>query len=227
MRALLRGALLRGVVLRGVVLRGVVSLREVLRGVVLRSVLLRGVVLRGVLLRSVLLRSVLGCAVISVPSPTAPVAAQTRETDAIDAVEDQLRSMGADPLCERAARTAGTCELMHQSGARTWPFRIVLSAERRTVVLALYRIARIDAASKRALRHLAELNWELLETRLQWNPNSGEVRLVAVLPLPHGLERAPTREAFQHTLGVWIRLLFSQAPALSDQLSRSPTAAVE
>jgi hypothetical protein len=141
------------------------------------------------------------------PAPSAP-ALRT-------ALEARLRDLALDPLCNAEGVASFRCEARVTPPGSTEPltFRAVANDETRTVFLSVPDLARAAPDAPRTptlLRRLAELNWELLLGKLEWNAASGEVRLTLVLPTHGGLDR--------DALGVMVRALVALAGRLGPEL---------
>ena len=144
-------------------------------------------------------------------APAAPTVAAT--------LEATLRSLSLDPLCETQSTTFVRCEarVTPPGSDDTITLRAIASSETRTVLLSVPDLAHAapDAPGTPALlRRLAELNWELLLGKLEWNAASGEVRLTMVLPTPGVLDR--------EALGTLVRALIATAGRIGPLLRALP-----
>ncbi len=144
------------------------------------------------------------------PTPNARAAPALRTT-----LEATLRDLALDPLCAAEGVASFRCEARATAPGSTdaVTLRAVANDETRTVFLSVPELARAapDAPGTPALlRRLAELNWELLLGKLEWNATSGEVRLTLVLPTHGGLDR--------ETLGAMARALVALAGRLGPEL---------
>lgn len=126
--------------------------------------------------------------------------------------------MGVDASCEAEGRARGECTFTHRAvePAGRWTVRVVVSDQSHTVYLAVLDLGRIapnEATTDARLRVLAELNWSLVGTRLDWDPRTGAVRLAAVQRTDTNFDRRAFR--------VLLRLLLSRAERLAPQLPQS------
>lgn len=114
------------------------------------------------------------------------------------AMETELRALELDPLCRAESPTHARCEVVaHAAGSSDeLELRLVYSDETDTVyayVPALAQAAPDAPSTPAVLRRLAELNWELLLGKLEWNATSGEVRLSMVLSTDSNFDRRAFR----------------------------------
>lgn len=96
---------------------------------------------------------------------------------------------------------------------------VVYSDESDTVYMYVPRLAFAPAesgATAVVLRRLAELNWSMLATKLEWNSADGEVRLSAVLHTDSSFDR----RAFRNLVRVVVSLARRHGPDL-ERLSAS------
>ncbi len=181
--------------------------------------------LRIIALGAALLASLLTAhtAVAQVP-PTAASAASPRY---LQAMERELRALDLDPLCTAESAAHARCEVRVGAAGAELALQLVYSDETDTIyayVPALL-VALPDAASTPALlRRLAELNWELLLGKLEWNATSGEVRLSMVLTTDSNFDR----RAFRSMVRNLARLADRLGPELRrisepSQNTRAPT----
>lgn len=106
----------------------------------------------------------------------------------LDAMRRALHTLEPDARCERESPVRARCTFTHRGthAEREHRFAIVYSEETGTVYAYADRYLVVPAGrahTPRLLRRLAELNWELLVGKLEWNPTDGEVRLSAVMPV--------------------------------------------
>lgn len=123
--------------------------------------------------------------------------------------------MGAEASCVAEGRARASCELEHRAteGDGRWSVRVVVSDQANTVtfiVLDLGRIPPDDPSTPQRLQRLAELNWALHGTKLEWDPRTGSVRLSAVQRTDTNFDRRAFR--------VLLRLVLSQAERLAPQV---------
>jgi hypothetical protein len=152
------------------------------------------------------------------PPPSAPTGRVTQPApppSSAASLEATLRSLSLDPLCEAQSTTTIRCEARATlpGSDDTILLRVIASSETRTIFLSVPDLAHAasDAPGTPALlRRLAELNWELLLGKLEWNAASGEVRLTMVLPTHGGLDR--------DALGAMVRALVATAGRLGPAL---------
>jgi len=134
-------------------------------------------------------------AAVAQAPPTAP-ATGTAPPRYLQAIERELRALELDPLCTAESAAHGRCEVRVGVAGAELALQLVYSDETDTIyayVPALL-VALPDAASTPALlRRLAELNWELLVGKLEWNAASGEVRLSMVLHTDSNFDRRALR----------------------------------
>ena len=155
------------------------------------------------------------------PPTVAPPATQTAPRY-LSAMEGELRALELDPLCQADSALHGHCELrVHAPGAAAeFDLRIVTSDETHTVyayVPALVRALPDAPSTPAVLRRLAELNWELLLGKLEWNATSGEVRLSMALSTDSNFDRA----AFRAMVRNLARLAQRLGPELSELIART------
>jgi hypothetical protein len=124
------------------------------------------------------------------PAPAAPLY--------LAAMERELRALELDPLCRAESAARARCEVTVRApgGTEEFELRVVYSDDTDTVyayVPGLAQAAPEARTTASVLRRLAELNWELLLAKLEWNATSGEVRLSAVLSTDSNFDRAAFR----------------------------------
>lgn len=158
-------------------------------------------------------------AFLTLPAATA----QAPEPRYLDAMRAELESLGLAPLCEPESAIRARCELRHVSAdARRELHAFTLySDESDTVYVWVPRLIVAppeDPATPAILRRIAELNWTMLTTKLEWNPSDGEVRLSAVLHTDSSFDR----RAFRNLVRVVLALAERHGPQL--EVLRSPDA---
>jgi len=150
--------------------------------------------LRIIALGAALLGSLLTARAAVAQAP--PTAAGTAPPRYLPAMERELRALELDPLCSAESAAHGRCEVRAGVAGAELALQLVYSDETDTIyayVPALL-VALPDARSTPALlRRLAELNWELLLGKLEWNAVSGEVRLSMVLHTDSNFDRRALR----------------------------------
>lgn len=119
------------------------------------------------------------------------------------AMEQELRALELDPLCRAESPLRARCELVvHAAGSTAeLELRVVYSDDTDTVYAYVPAVAQAapDARTTPAvLRRLAELNWELLLGKLEWDATTGEVRLSAVLSTDSNFDRAAFRSMIRN-----------------------------
>lgn len=114
------------------------------------------------------------------------------------AMESELRALELDPLCHAESPVHARCDVtVHAPGAtEEFELRLVYDDDTDTVyayVPALLSAAPDARSTPAVLRRLAELNWELLLCKLEWNATSGEVRLSSVQSTASNFDRPAFR----------------------------------
>ncbi len=152
-----------------------------------------------------------------------PALAAGAQTDApeqpryLGAVRQELERVGAEASCEAEGRARAQCQLEHRAseGDGRWSVRIVVSDQTHTVTFVVMGLGRIppgEPDTDERLRRMAELNWSLNGSHLEWDPRTGAVRLSAVQRTDTNFDRRAFR--------VLLRLVLSRAERLAPQLSR-------
>ncbi|MBX3248830.1 MAG: YbjN domain-containing protein [Myxococcales bacterium] len=149
--------------------------------------------------------------------------AQAPEPRYLAAMREELDAMGLAPLCEPESAIRARCELRHVSPDARHELRAftLYSDESDTVYVWVPRLVVAppeDPATPAVLRRIAELNWSMLTTKLEWNPSDGEVRLSAVLHTDSSFDR----RAFRNLVRVVLSLAGRHGPQLEALLSREP-----
>jgi len=151
--------------------------------------------------------------------PTAPSTAPPRY---LLAMERELRALELDPLCSAESAAHGRCEARVGAASAELALQLVYSDETDTIYVYVpaLLVALPDAPSTPALlRRLAELNWELLLGKLEWNAASGEVRLSTVLNTDSNFDRRAFRSVVRNLarlaerLGPELRRISAPAPS--------------
>jgi hypothetical protein len=176
--------------------------------------------LRTLAFGAALLASLLTAPAVFAQAP--PTAASATQPRYLQAMERELRALELDPLCSSESAAHGRCEVRVGTAGTGFALQLVYSDETDTIyayVPALL-VALPDAASTPALlRRLAELNWELLLGKLEWNAASGEVRLSMVLNTDSNLDRRAFRSMVRNLarlaerLGPELRRISAPAPS--------------
>ena len=128
----------------------------------------------------------------------------------LPAVRQELERLELAPDCQSEGRARARCVVRLDADRE---LRVVVSEETQTVYVALPDLGVIapDGPDTDArLRRLAELDWDLLGSKLEWDPHSGAVRLSAVLRTDSNFDR----QAFR----VVVRALTAHARRLKPML---------
>jgi hypothetical protein len=114
------------------------------------------------------------------------------------AIENELANMGLVAHCESISATRHRCSypsrLSALKGSST--FQLEYSDETDTVYFYVARFLVLlpeDSRTDAVLRHLMELNAELLVGKFEWNARTGEIRLGAVLNTDSNFDRRAFR----------------------------------
>lgn len=155
-------------------------------------------------------------------APPTSTGASTAPPRYLQAMERELRAIDLDPLCTSESPAHGRCEVRVGVAGAELALQLLYTDETDTVyayVPALL-VALPDAASTPALlRRLAELNWELLFGKLEWNAANGEVRLSMVLHTDSNFDRRAFRSMVRNLarlaerLGPELRRIVAPAPS--------------
>lgn len=129
----------------------------------------------------------------------------------------ELERMGVEATCEAEGTMRAHCAYRHvtRDGERELWLRMTYSDESDTLYVYVPRIviaAPEDETTPLVLRRLAELNWRMLATKLEWNASNGEVRISGVLHTDSNFDR----RAFRTLL----RVVLSQAERHQPELER-------
>lgn len=130
------------------------------------------------------------------PRPQRPPAAS--EPRYLPAIRAELEAMRIPADCETVSPTRANC-VFRQSGrtsAREFTIHAEYSDETDTIYFYVerYLVVRADTPNTtRVLRRLMELNWNLLVGKLEWDSQSGEVRLAMVLNTDSNFDRRAFR----------------------------------
>lgn len=129
----------------------------------------------------------------------------------------ELERMGVEATCEAEGTMRAHCAYQHvtRDGERELWLRMTYSDESDTLYVYVPRIviaAPEDETTPLVLRRLAELNWRMLATKLEWNASNGEVRISGVLHTDSNFDR----RAFRTLL----RVVLSQAERHQPELER-------
>ena len=128
-------------------------------------------------------------------------------------VRTELQAMGYTAQCAPVSAAVGTCRVEHvgaQPGAgsaagRRFELVVEYSDVTDTVYFYLSRYAtlRVDQPNATsAFRRVAEMNWEMLVGKFEWNSSSGDLRLGAVLQTDSNFDR----RAFRGVVRALLRL---------------------
>jgi hypothetical protein len=126
------------------------------------------------------------------PAPPAPAPRY------LEAMRAELEALHLTHECEPESETIGRCTFRHRGGTSGEEFTVnlVYSDDSDTIYLYIerYFLASPDAASTNAvLRHLMELNWQLLVGKFEWDPRDGEVRLSMTINTDSNFDRRTFR----------------------------------
>jgi hypothetical protein len=140
-------------------------------------------------------------------------------------MQAELQAMAMAPQCAPTSATVGACTIRAQApGAdgrtpNATGRRFVLSmtyddgSDTIYVYIERYATLRADAANaSQATRRLLELNWEMLASRVEWSPSTGEVRLSGLLHTDSNFDRRAFRGL--------IRSLLRSADRYAQELSQ-------
>lgn len=140
-------------------------------------------------------------------------------------LQAELQAMGLAPQCAPNSATVGGCTIRAQAPgadgrtanptARRFTVTVSYDDASDTIYAYIERYAtlRSDAANaSQATRRLLELNWEMLATRVEWSPSTGEVRMSALMHTDSNFDRRAFR-------GV-IRSLLRSADRYAQELSQ-------
>lgn len=157
---------------------------------------------------------------LGTPRGAAQTATQTAarpQVRYLGAMQEELTRLGLDPFCEAVGSTRARCTVRRVSddGRHEVLLHADYSDESDTVYLHVPRIAVAppeDEATAQVLRRMAELNWRMLATKVEWNPSDGEVRISAVLHTDSNFDR----RAFRNL----VRTVLSQVERYGPELRR-------
>lgn len=153
------------------------------------------------------LRTALGLSLFACP---ALAGAQT-EPRYLPQVRAELQAIGLTAQCAPVSATVGTCRVEHagaQAGGgsgvgRRFELVVEYSDVTDTVYayLARYATLRVEQPNATtAFRRVAEMNWEMLVGKFEWNASSGELRLGAVMHTDSNFDRRAFRGAVRSLL---------------------------
>ncbi|MCA9611491.1 MAG: hypothetical protein KC586_01910 [Myxococcales bacterium] len=161
------------------------------------------------------MRALLPFAVLLLLSST-PSRAQDPAPRYLDAIREELDRLELAPSCEAVDAVRARCELrdVSRDGRSELLAHVVYSDESDTVYVYVPRLAIAPAGAPgtdAVLRRIAELNWSMLATKLEWNGSDGELRLSGVLHTDSSFDR----RAFRNLVRVVISLARRHGPDLS------------
>lgn len=146
-------------------------------------------------------------------------------------MQAELQAMAMAPQCAPTSATVGACTVRAQAPgadgrtpnptARRFVVSMTYDDGSDTIYVYIERYAtlRADAANaSQATRRLLELNWEMLASRVEWSPSTGEVRLSSLLHTDSNFDR----RAFRST----IRSLLRSAERYAQELSQLTGSAI-
>lgn len=145
-----------------------------------------------------------------------PADAQEPAPRYLDALREELERLELAPSCEAESPVRARCELrdVSRDGRSELLAYVLYSDESDTVYVWVPRLAIAPAeapGTEVVLRRIAELNWSMLATKLEWNASDGEVRLSAVLHTDSSFDR----RAFRNLVRVVTSLARRHGPELS------------
>jgi hypothetical protein len=165
---------------------------------------------------------------VALSASTASAQAQPRYLAQMQA---ELQAMGMAPQCAPTSATVGACTIRAQAPgadgrtpnptARRFVVSMTYDDGSDTIYLYIERYAtlRADAANAaQATRRLLELNWEMLASRVEWSPSTGEVRMSSLMHTDSNFDR----RAFRSVL----RSLLRSAERYAQELSQLTGSAV-
>lgn len=146
-------------------------------------------------------------------------------------MQAELQAMAMAPQCAPTSATVGACTVRAQAPgadgrtpnptARRFVVSMTYDDGSDTIYVYVERYAtlRADAANaSQATRRLLELNWEMLASRVEWSPSTGEVRLSSLLHTDSNFDRRAFRSV--------IRSLLRSAERYAQELSQLTGSAV-
>ena len=134
----------------------------------------------------------------------------------LDAIREELERLELAPSCEAESPVRARCELrdVSRDGRSELLAYVLYSDESDTAYVWVPRLAIAPAegpGTDAVLRRIAELNWSMLATKLEWNATDGEVRLSAVLHTDSSFDR----RAFRNLIRVVLSLARRHGPELT------------
>ena len=146
----------------------------------------------------------------------APTSAQDASPRYLDAIREELERLELAPSCEAESPVRARCELrdVSRDGRSELLAYVLYSDESDTAYVWVPRLAIAPAegpGTDAVLRRIAELNWSMLATKLEWNATDGEVRLSAVLHTDSSFDR----RAFRNLIRVVLSLARRHGPELT------------
>ncbi len=149
-------------------------------------------------------------AALSLVASAAPAWSQS-EPRYLGLVRSELTALGFTPSCGAVSATVGTCRVEHAgaqgSGGAAAGRRFELVVEYSDVTdtayvyVPRYATLHIDQPNATtAFRRVAEMNWEMLVGKFEWNGASGELRLGAVLQTDSNFDRRAFRGVVRSVL---------------------------
>lgn len=124
----------------------------------------------------------------------------------LEAIEAELEAMGVEATCEAEGSVRAHCAFRHvtRDATRELWVRMTYSDESDTLYVYVPRLVVAppeDETTPAVLRRIAELNWRMLATKLEWNASDGEVRISAVLHTDSNFDRRAFRTLVRVVLG--------------------------
>ncbi len=187
------------------------------------------------------------CAALGLSLLVCPALASAQtEPRYLPQVRTELTAMGYAAQCAPVSATVGTCRVEHvgaqAAGATTAGRRFELVVEYSDVTdtvyayLARYAALRVEQPNATtAFRRIAEMNWEMLIGKFEWNAASGELRLGAVMHTDSNFDRRAFRGAVRSLLRLGDRYAdevgrltagtVGEAPAIAPGTTIAPIAA--
>jgi hypothetical protein len=165
---------------------------------------------------------------LALKASTASAQAQPRYLAQMQA---ELQAMALAPQCAPTSATVGACTIRAQAvgadgrtpnpNGRRFVVSMTYDDGSDTIYLYIERYAtlRADAANaSQVMRRLLELNWEMLASRVEWSPSTGEVRMSSLMHTDSNFDR----RAFRSVL----RSLLRSAERYAQELSQLTGSAV-
>lgn len=116
----------------------------------------------------------------------------------LQSMRTELEALQITHECEAESETIGRCTFRHRGtvSGEELGVQLVYSDDSDTIYVFVerYFVAAPDAPTTNAvLRHLMELNWQLLVGKFEWDPRDGEVRLSMTINTDSNFDRRAFR----------------------------------